>query len=357
MRAAFCVVFLWLFSCAFAVPHISTSLLWRHSTRAIPGGWSSLGCVADGDARALSAYTFSSNSLTQESCIAGCAAAGYGYAGMEYHSQCFCADSFSDGFGTFTDSLQCNTPCSGMPEPPHEIEYSLAHIPSSGNSAQTCGGSWRLSVFSSLPSGWSLARSCAVDTSARILSSYSILMNNNSPITCIRICALKGYSMAGVEYGDECRCGNSWNGGAPAIASDSECAMPCVGDTSQKCGGAWRIRVYASGSASLDPTTTSSNPSATATAASLPSGWQVTMACAVDVPSRVLSSYLIILSLNTPSACISTCAAKGYSYSGVQYGNECYCANDYNGGGTPDSAPASDCVFPCAGDSSQTCGG
>ena len=51
---------------------------------------------------------------------------------------------------------------------------------------------------------------------------------------------------------------------------------------------------------------------------------------------------------------MSTCLSKGYTLSGTEYADECYCANSY----APDSVLASSgCNMPCAGNSTETCGG
>lgn len=57
----------------------------RHARRALPSGWQALGCMTDADARTLDADRFSSDSLTLESCIAGCSQRGYTYAGAEFY--------------------------------------------------------------------------------------------------------------------------------------------------------------------------------------------------------------------------------------------------------------------------------
>ncbi|KAF8334100.1 uncharacterized protein EI90DRAFT_3051006 [Cantharellus anzutake] len=53
----------------------------------------------------------------------------------------------------------------------------------------------------------------------------------------------------------------------------------------------------------------------------------------------------------------SLCAGMGYSFTGVEYGRECYCSNSVtriSGAGQP--APDSDCSVPCMGLGSATCG-
>ena len=70
--------------------------------------------------------------------------------------------------------------------------------------------------------------------------------NNDDGLTidrCKKLCFEDhGYVYAGVEHANECWCGND----RPTIspAPQSECSMPCAGDSSQKCGGSWRMNIY-----------------------------------------------------------------------------------------------------------------
>ncbi|KAJ7087735.1 carbohydrate-binding WSC, partial [Mycena epipterygia] len=179
---------------------------------------------------------------------------------------------------------------------------------------------------------WVSSNACAVDTSARLLQGYSVSTSSNTPSTCQSTCANKGFSIAGVENGNECYCANTISGGAPSTASTTDCNVPCTGDSSSKCGGGWRIQIYTA------------------------SSWVLSNACAIDTSARILQGYSVSTSLNTPSTCQSTCAGKGFSIAGVENGNECYCANTISGG-TPSTASTTDCSVPCAGDSSSKCGG
>jgi hypothetical protein len=55
-----------------------------------------------------------------------------------------------------------------------------------------------------------------------------------------------GYTMAGVEGGNQCFCGNGWTTPSipPTAAPVSQCSNPCAGDSSQTCGGSWAIQIY-----------------------------------------------------------------------------------------------------------------
>ena len=63
---------------------------------------------------------------------------------------------------------------------------------------------------------------------------------------CINFCDSGGYNYAGLEWFQECYCGNIiFNGGAETTASD--CSFPCTGDSTQICGAGNRLSMYYSG--------------------------------------------------------------------------------------------------------------
>jgi hypothetical protein len=63
------------------------------------------------------------------------------------------------------------------------------------------------------------------------------------------------------------------------------------------------------------------------------------------------------LTANTPLACTTLCASRGFALAAVEYTDECFCSNTYANALPPAPAPASFCNMPCAGDPTQTCGG
>ena len=63
---------------------------------------------------------------------------------------------------------------------------------------------------------------------------------------CISFCGDKDFIYAGLEYYQECYCGNNiLNGGAETTASD--CSFPCTGDSAEVCGAGNRLSMYWSG--------------------------------------------------------------------------------------------------------------
>ena len=52
------------------------------------------------------------------------------------------------------------------------------------------------------------------------------------------------YEYAGVQHANKCWCGMGNYKPTKAPAPQSECSMPCAGDSTQKCGGSWRMNIY-----------------------------------------------------------------------------------------------------------------
>ena len=101
----------------------------------LPTGWSAKGCIAEAPSgRALTvdvSAQLPAGTVTGASCSQLCANQGYAMAGTEYFTQCYCGNALSNGAtSTIVTATQCNTPCSG-------------------NGQEMCGGSYRLSWYSS----------------------------------------------------------------------------------------------------------------------------------------------------------------------------------------------------------------
>lgn len=318
-------------------------------------------CAVDTSARVLQGYSVASASNSPSSCQATCAGKGFSIAGVENGDECFCGNALVGGTPPAGAASSCSGACTG-------------------NSALKCGGGWRIQIYtnsgasgttttttSSTTSttstststtsptatptpGWTLTQPCAVDTSARVLQGYNVASSSNSPSSCQATCAGRGFSIAGVENGNECFCGNTLVGGTPPAGAASSCSVACTGNSALKCGGGWRIQIYTnSGTAGSTTTTTSTTPAPTAT-------WALTQPCAVDTSARVLQGYSVASASNSPAFCQAACAGKGFSIAGVENGDECFCGNTLVGG-TPPAGAASSCSVACTGNASLKCGG
>ena len=234
---------------------------------------------------------------------------------------------------------------------------------------------------------------------------------------CVAACAQNNQKYAGMEYAGECCayfstlrylrvkltngevCGNTFNGGGgPAPDGFSGCNMVCSGNSSEFCGGPYRLDMYqapgtgaqpVSSSSSAQPSSTAVSstavPSSTAasspvtssptiqtasstasktsaaptssasTAAGLPSGWAY-KGCYVDnAHGRVLPMQLPDNSTLTVESCVQSCYGRGYSVAGMEYSTQCFCGNAIYSGGTLASSD-SDCNMACGGNAKEKCG-
>ena len=99
--------------------------------RAATAGWAYGGCYKDDSMRSLKNDSITeavATGMSNDLCITFCRIQGYGLAGTENGSQCFCGDSLIDSW--LLDDSECSTGCT------------------SGNGG-SCGGAWALSMWSS----------------------------------------------------------------------------------------------------------------------------------------------------------------------------------------------------------------
>ena len=66
--------------------------------------------------------------------------------------------------------------------------------------------------------------------------------DKNSIAFCKKACFKEGFKYAGVEYANECFCGNKMP--TTIAPKQSDCNMDCSGNKSQKCGGGNRLNLY-----------------------------------------------------------------------------------------------------------------
>ncbi|WWC57722.1 uncharacterized protein I303_100256 [Kwoniella dejecticola CBS 10117] len=303
----------------------------------LASGWSaaSTPCVQEissSSGRNLAADGFTADNMTTTVCVAYCDAKGYGYAGVEYGRECYCANSLVSN----TASNQCTMPCPG--------------------SSQTiCGGLNAITLFQNpslpkvsgpvLPSGWSVPSQaqaqCIQEVSGRALTGTSTSGSDMTVPKCLNFCATQGFQFGAVEYGTECFCGSNLVNGASFSLTSGQCVKPCAGDASTTCGGPDALQIYVN--PSLAPKTVASNGFSQA-------------GCIQEVSGRALTGASTTDPAMTVAMCTAFCASGGFTMAGVEYGQECYCGNSLvNGAST--SLVSGECKMACAGDSTAICGG
>ncbi|KAH9166987.1 copper radical oxidase [Lactarius sanguifluus] len=203
----------------------------------LPLGWTTLGCytVDSMQSPVFQTGLADNQDVTIESCVTSCAAHNFKLAILEHGVQCLCSDNIPDGALTAPDS-DCRT---------HRDD----------NNIEARSGSNRISVYASraaptvqttdLPGQWQYSR-CLADPPNHAFPYHIDLINNNSVQNCLSQCSAFGYPAAGMENGRDCWCGDVadiTNNGA-TTAPESDCTIPCTGDSLHRCGGAWRLQLY-----------------------------------------------------------------------------------------------------------------
>jgi WSC domain len=237
---------------------------------------------------------------------------------------------------------------------------------------------------------------------------------------CVDFCISKGFSIAGLEFSNECYCDNTLPADrAPIPGVMGNCNKPCAGDVTETCGGGSRMSLYqkcpGSGPCKNLVTGVVGNTTATApsTSSQTLSGYQptATVASQPGVSTRTTTSSSlttqqgssVLVTQQTSRTSIATAASTSPSSSVPLPGGwkplGCYvdpinpraldtwafygepvtssgCAKECNGrgykfAGTENSgqcfcgnalqgaavADNADCDMPCDGDANEICGG
>lgn len=272
-----------------------------------------VGCYTDDGVRALPVQLMAAGA-TVESCMAAAKAHTYAYAGLQYGGACFAGNA--PALRKVADS-ECAMPCSA-------------------DKSESCGGSWRNSVYATGVTPAAPAKpvyqGCYTDDASRALP-VTLMANSIANVdTCVAAARARNLAYAGLQYGGQCYGGNSL--GKTKVA-DNECNMPCTAGAGQTCGGTWRNSVYATGVPSLP------KPPANAY-----------KGCYVDTASRTLPIALMS-SGATVESCVAAARREGYAYAGLQWQGQCYAGNTL----PPTKAADAECNTPCIANSTETCGG
>ncbi|KAI0852681.1 putative glyoxal oxidase [Daldinia vernicosa] len=209
-----------------------------------PDGWTDQGCWQDGpNGRIMPTFQAPDDSqLTPQKCAQLCADNNYTVSGTEYYTQCFCSNAIYNGGVRGEDTSKCSTPCGG-------------------NSQVMCGGAGYLSIYSKgtpqtfkepaplqeVNGTWTY-QGCYEDNvnNQRTLFWSLTFLTPMTPEQCLGKCASFGYAAGGLEYGQECYCGDPMDVDASGatIKPESECNIACAGNASTICGGGARLSMY-----------------------------------------------------------------------------------------------------------------
>ncbi|KAG6007584.1 hypothetical protein E4U21_005782 [Claviceps maximensis] len=422
-------------------------------------GYTSIGCYTESNTGRALSNGRATDKKTIKNCIDACKASNYVYAGVEYGGECWCGNAWAAGAvpAPATDcKMTCNdnsTEYCGGPSRLNAYKYQsddgstttatsgdTTHSPAtvsltSGldsvtlSFAATSVGDSSSSIVMSATQGLPIApyrrakigewvyQSCWTEaTRGHALTSRTYANNSMTLDSCAQFCS--GLTYFGVEYGQECYCGDVLQPGSVRANNEADCSFLCPGDQTQYCGAGLRLELYKIGDAVWSPsisstsqftisastrlTTTTTTPvsssagdgssdvatlsasrspspvppsstfSATKTSQTSPAftGGPVIsngnvnftyLGCFTE-PSRgrLLPAQILNHVNMTINMCLQTCWQ--YTYAGVEYHRECWCGNTLNYAGnaaakTPGLKVAdSYCNFLCAGNKTEYCG-
>lgn len=268
-----------------------------------------------------------------------------------------------------------------------------------GSAFQVCGAGGRMTTFKytgtiaapvvpAQPNntnvkvdGWA-DRGCYTEgtNNARALTKYSFSSASMTIPTCLAACGSRGWRFGGVEYGQQCWCGDVIANGA--VKATEGCTMVCAGDKMTLCGGGNRLNVFESAatpsSSSSSSTATSTTPSVAAASSSstslatsttvTPTNTPAALAVASPSPSawkyvgcytegngiRAVSGFYQSTSSMNRTTCMALAVQNKHTWASLVYGRECFTGNALNvkSNATIDS----ECNFTCSG-STEKCGG
>lgn len=233
----------------------------------------------------------------------------------------------------------------------------------------------------------------------RALTGKLVASNDMTPQYCAGNCTSLGYKYMGLEYGQECFCGNSL-ASTSTVNTAGSCNMVCKGNRLYYCGGSGVLNLYtvSSNVTASNSTTTSSSSSTSSALSSSASSTMTSSAassnatslstitssasttvsasanststsstaaatsstawtyygCANETTGRALSAGGTASSDMTIEKCQAYCLSKSQPVAGLEYSTECYCGLGLSPGSTVNQTG---CSMPCGGNSSQVCGG
>lgn len=340
-----------------------------------------VGCFKENNpGRQLAVNPLTSVNMTNDVCIAKCSSLGYLFAATQYQKECWCGQARPLQMDLNSD---CNFNCGG-------------------SETQTCGGNGytnpgsHMSLFADsnrfdgntttlqqaiVPSysGYNYM-GCYAESGGRTINAAGLNTNDMTIEKCGAFCISKGYALFGVEYAQECYCGNTI-AASSTITTDSKCNMACKGSNAEYCGAGSLMMLYgknavSSSSLSLSSSSTSTSAAPSSSAITSPVSSIVTSSSSVSQATTTsisaLSNYSYMGCYNEThdrralngngrtgsSNNLESCAAfcSGYAYFGVEYGAECYCGSTIYSNSVRQS-DESGCSMACAANASQKCGG
>ncbi|TFK51378.1 copper radical oxidase [Heliocybe sulcata] len=212
-------------------------------TSGLPMPWNYSGCWVDNANGRILANQMpgDTTNMTIGDCVGYCASQNYTLAGAEYSTECYCGNDLINGATPASDT-DCNMACGGNSTSVRAVKF-LSVYTSTGNVTAL---PVPVVLNTSLPGQWQY-QGCLIEGSSERVFPYEIdWATNNTVEACLTQCATFGYPAAGLEYGEQCFCGDVWDvpANSGGFAAESQCNMACSGDPIHLCGGESRLSLY-----------------------------------------------------------------------------------------------------------------
>ncbi|KAF9255676.1 WSC-domain-containing protein [Marasmius fiardii PR-910] len=360
------LIAIYLFTDATASPTTSTTgpvTVQQH------GPWNHLGCFTDTQDRILPVPQNDCGSKNSvEYCLDLCGSQGYPFAGVEYGGECYCGKEFNP-----SSANECPNGCT---------------MSCPGNAGEICGGVYAISIYERAD----VVKKCG-EWQVRGEPDWHAGRPRNLPHTpnvqipvkemtvekCLAGCADSGYTCAGVEYGQECWCGDCTATDFTYALTYDMCYMGCTGDRRELCGGGegngWEV-IYTrephggsgggtGGGSGGGGTGGGGSGGGSGGGGGDDGGWTLCGCYEIPLLSGVLDLILPVVEhvvgLLTVEHCQAVCLAKGYHGCSIESGNTCRCTSSGDGLLTALLGllhlEDGKCNAKCPGDSAETCGG
>lgn len=229
---------------------------------------------------------------------------------------------------------------------------------------------------------------CYSDTAPSRALPNRLTTASNTVNGCLDAALAGGFKYASVEYYSECYAWNTLNSTSLPVGYGL-CGAPCLGNTTQICGGTtgrFRYRFFyisvansvvsqkigtmvlyiyngtfpSTTTTSVAHTSTSTSTTTTISVASGPTavassqGYNY-VGCYSDKDSTRALPVKLSPTNSSVAACLAIAKSSGYSLAGIEYGGECWSGHYlFN---TSVAIAASSCSMPCNSDSTSLCGG
>ncbi|KAH8591742.1 WSC domain-containing protein [Bisporella sp. PMI_857] len=234
------------------------------------GQYRYVGCFLENNpGRQLKQQLYGNDNSTTNMCIAACAAGNYVFCGTQYNRECWGGPTIPN---LKVDERNCDYPCkgdvnqicggNGFGDGQGKSYISLFADSKQFNGNTTSPTTPSGPVANPGVNGYTSIGCYTEATTGRALSSGKT-MTLKTVANCVTACAASSFKYAGLEYGQECWCGNAFGAGSvPTTITD--CKTPCADNSTEYCGAGSRLNVYQFG-ASSSSSSVSSQSSASLT--------------------------------------------------------------------------------------------